>query len=91
MKPERFVGSNPTVPAILKEAGMKDDLVVDVEPHRRLGMTILTAKDVKKMKTKVCRQCKRRLPVSYFYATPEAKRDNPNIEKYCSLCWACPT
>jgi hypothetical protein len=39
---------------------------------------------------RVCKQCKRKLPLSCFNATDEAKKSNPGIEGYCSLCWACP-
>ena len=40
--------------------------------------------------TRVCRQCQRRLPSSYFSATEEAKKANPGIEMFCALCWSCP-
>lgn len=39
---------------------------------------------------RVCKQCKRQLPLSCFNVTEEAKKANPGIEDYCSLCWSCP-
>ena len=39
---------------------------------------------------RVCKQCKRQLPLSHFDCTEEAKKANPGIDNYCSLCWSCP-
>jgi hypothetical protein len=78
---------------------MKSKLKVDIEPHRRIGMTILSEADVAPRKvamkgllakTKVCEQCHRRLPLSCFSVYDEAKKANPGIERFCAVCWSCP-